>query len=744
MGFLNHISIKGKLLLINSIVLVAMLIMSATAIIKTLSVSSEYKEFVTAAKAENSCDALTSGALQCIASARNLYIDPKDETSRANLQKSIDALSKTLDETKKINPKGYDVVSKSVGDFMAEAQLLYSKSGTASLALDDLKHSTTLWRGLKENLTKVKKDADNSQVDKKGSIDSDLQSMPTILSVIAIITLLIIFALMYMIQDSILSPLHSLKMAVSGLLSGNADAGQKIKVVSEDEVGEIAKQFNSYLSKIAEDLEQDAKAINQLNEVANLAATGIFAIRMSESGASPQVKQAINSVNAMLNSIEDATSKLTKGMIEFASANYQYKLETTGYAGSIGSMAAGLTGLGNSNSELFAMITISGEQLEAHAQDLTRESEELSSAANEQAANLEETAAALEEMTSNIHSTTDKAAAMAKSASEAKEATLTGAKMADVTAKAMVEIAEATKSINEAVAIIENIAFQTNILSLNAAVEAATAGEAGKGFAVVAQEVRNLANRSAEAAKQIKALTETAKTKSEDGLKISDSMNVGFKTIAEKIDQTARMVEEVANASKEQMQGISQINDAVTQLDQVTQQNAAAANGVSHMSQIVLDLATSLLDAAGKTKFDASKRNMVCNIDMIFDTTKLKLDHIKFKETNFSKVKMSSSSFAVTDHHSCALGKWLDTHKATLQNSSAWHKMEVAHAHVHTKVKEFCDRGVGTNPNSANLSTLAKDIENDTLSVFECLDEFKTSLCANSNNEHTNQGMISL
>jgi methyl-accepting chemotaxis protein len=529
--------------------------------------------------------------------------------------------------------------------------------------------------------------------------------------------------------------LANAKCGFKNLIAGG-NSSTKLEVKSKDEISEIAKLFNEYISKVNLDTQMDEKAIARLNEIALLASTGIFSIRISEKGASNGVRQAVETVNHMLDSIENATSKLTQGLIEFASANYQYKLDTSGYAGSIGSLCAGLVALGQSSSELFAMITMSGELLASQAGEMTREAEQLSSAANEQAASLEQTAAALEEMTGNIQTNSDKAVSMAKSAEEAKRATNNGAKMADETATAMVAIAEATKSINEAVMIIENIAFQTNILSPNAAVEAATAGEAGKGFAVVAQEVRNLANRSADAAKQIKALTEQAKIKSEDGLRISEDMNNGFKLIAEKIDQTAILVADVATSSREQMLGITQINDAVTQLDQVTQQNAAAAGGVSHMSQTVLELANSLLNAANKTRYDSTKRKMVCNIDMIFDTTKLKLDHVKFKESNYAKLKSGSSNLAISDHTSCDLGRWLEEHKSELISSGAWSKMQIVHEHVHSKVRDFCQRGAELNPNANTLNAIAKEIEDDTLSVFDCLDMFKIDMCEKIGSSH--------
>jgi methyl-accepting chemotaxis protein len=150
---------------------------------------------------------------------------------------------------------------------------------------------------------------------------------------------------------------------------------------------------------------------------------------------------------------------------------------------------------------------------------------------NESAAALEETAAALEQITSNIASNTTNIVKMASLASSVTTSSNEGQKLALQTTVAMDEINKEVNSINEAITIIDQIAFQTNILSLNAAVEAATAGEAGKGFAVVAQEVRNLATRSADAANEIKKLVSNATVKANNGKKIADSMISGYITL---------------------------------------------------------------------------------------------------------------------------------------------------------------------------------------------------------------------
>jgi methyl-accepting chemotaxis protein len=215
----------------------------------------------------------------------------------------------------------------------------------------------------------------------------------------------------------------------------------------------------------------------------------------------------------------------------------------------------------------------------------------------------------MEEMTSNVQQNAQKANDMASMAAQTDASAKEGAELAQRTAIAMTEIQTATNAINNAVAIIENIAFQTNILSLNAAVEAATAGDAGKGFAVVAQEVRNLANRSADAAKEIKTMAEQAATKSNEGMSIATELTRGFEVIAGKIEQTTMLVQDVSNASREQMQGIGQINTAVTQLDQMTQENAKIAAEADNIANATIDKASAMVA-------DASSKNFVGKHDI--------------------------------------------------------------------------------------------------------------------------------
>ncbi|PHR74468.1 MAG: hypothetical protein COA66_01385 [Arcobacter sp.] len=192
---------------------------------------------------------------------------------------------------------------------------------------------------------------------------------------------------------------------------------------------------------------------------------------------------------------------------------------------------------------------------------------------------------------------------MAEYSNELKESIDSGQKLASSTVDSMDEINSQTQAIADAITVIDQIAFQTNILSLNAAVEAATAGEAGKGFAVVAQEVRNLASRSAEAAKEIKDLVEAATVKTNLGKQSADKMIEGYNILNTNIKKTTETINDIALSSKEQQTGIEQINDAITRLDQGTQENAAVASETALIAESTSLMAKGIVDQANEADF---------------------------------------------------------------------------------------------------------------------------------------------
>ncbi len=214
-----------------------------------------------------------------------------------------------------------------------------------------------------------------------------------------------------------------------------------------------------------------------------------------------------------------------------------------------------------------AISTASGE-ISTGNQDLSRRTEE-------QAASLEETASSMEQITSNVNQTADNARSANQEAGKARKVAQEGGEAVTQVISAMEAINQSSAKINEIIGVVDEIAFQTNLLALNAAVEAARAGEQGRGFAVVAAEVRNLAKRSADAAKEIKILIRESVGKSQDGTRVAAHAGETIQEVVSNVQRVTSLVGEIAGATQEQSTGLNEINKAVVQMDEVTQQNAA-------------------------------------------------------------------------------------------------------------------------------------------------------------------------
>ena len=239
-------------------------------------------------------------------------------------------------------------------------------------------------------------------------------------------------------------------------------------------------------------------------------------------------------------------------------------------------------------------VAAAAEVVAVGAQELTDASEQLSASAQEQASSLEETAASMEEMTSTVKQSADNAMQADKLASESSEAANEGVVMASSIKRSMDLIDASSKKIADIIGVIDEIAFQTNLLALNAAVEAARAGEHGRGFAVVASEVRNLAQRSATAAKEIKGLIEDSLDKVGDGTHLVSISGAKLEIISTKVKRVADLVAEISAASQEQASGIDQVNRAITQMDSGPQSNAAQVEELSSPSQSLASQAANL------------------------------------------------------------------------------------------------------------------------------------------------------
>ena len=370
-------------------------------------------------------------------------------------------------------------------------------------------------------------------------------------------------------------------------------------------VDALFKQWNEEIRMIDKRNKDDMKVLGEIVLTADKVEKGIYKSRITASSENPIIHTLKNTLNKMLSSIDDATTRILRVVNSYTNDDFtDYIKVVDNYKDCMKLLMESINLLGKELGNSARNNYYNGETLEKSSSTMSNSMNNLATKANEQAASLEQTAAALEEITSITRNNTQNATKMGELGQIVKKSVQTGEELASKTALSMDEINEKVKAINSAITVIDQIAFQTNILSLNAAVEAATAGEAGKGFAVVAQEVRNLANRSAEAAKEIKNLVEEATIKANDGKLISSDMIDGYKELNKNISETINIIEDVSGASKEQMLGIEQINQAVNMLDRVTQENAFESNQIKEISQSVSKLAYDLLTDAKSKKFN--------------------------------------------------------------------------------------------------------------------------------------------
>jgi len=229
---------------------------------------------------------------------------------------------------------------------------------------------------------------------------------------------------------------------------------------------------------------------------------------------------------------------------------------------------------------------------------------DLSRRTEEQAAGLEETASAMEQITANVHQTAENAHSANQESTKTRQVAEEGGAAVNQVIAAMAAINESSTKINEIIGVVDEIAFQTNLLALNAAVEAARAGEQGRGFAVVAGEVRNLAKRSADAAKEIKGLIRESVAKSQDGNRIAAHAGATIREVVLHVQRVTALVGEIAGATQEQSTGLGEVNKAVVQMDEVTQQNAALVEEAAAAAESLDAQAHSLTEIVARFKTD--------------------------------------------------------------------------------------------------------------------------------------------
>ncbi len=441
-------------------------------------------------------------------------------------------------------------------------------------------------------------------------VKSKIKALEKLLIIIGVIFIIVIAFFSIITVKSIVKNIETFKDGLFNFfkyLSREVNSVIPLEVDSKDEIGQMAEVINKQIKLIEKEMEEDRDLINNSINILKSYEEGDFTPKINQKSSNPSLNELTSIMNNMSIHLERNIDDILKVMSDYSNSNYKTKVSIDNKKAHLEKLARGVNSLGDSISELLKKSLEIGLTLGDSSNTLISNVHTLNNSSTSAAASLEETAAALEEITSTIISNAQNIVEMNNFATNLTDSAKQGQAQASNTAKAMEEITTQVTMINEAITIIDQIAFQTNILSLNAAVEAATAGEAGKGFAVVAQEVRNLASRSAEAAKEIKSLVENATTKTNEGKGISTNMIEGYNLLLVNIENATKKINDISISSKEQEVGIKQINDAINQLDQQTQQNASIASKTNTIAIETDSLAKEIINDAQNKEFEGKE-----------------------------------------------------------------------------------------------------------------------------------------
>ncbi|NTB87576.1 methyl-accepting chemotaxis protein [Agrobacterium tumefaciens] len=372
---------------------------------------------------------------------------------------------------------------------------------------------------------------------------------------------LIAVAMGLVLSKAIATPIVAMTSAMDKLANGNTEINVPA-IGRKDEIGAMANAVEVFRANAVANvrLEQEAVANRSLSEDEGLRKANADRVRADE--------------------MAQATAGLGEGLKHLASGDLTFQLAEP-FATEFETLRADFNAAVGQLAETLRAVADATSGIDTGSREVSASADDLSKRTEQQAASLEETAAALDQITVNVANSSKRADEARKIAVLANESAAQSGKVVASAVDAMQKIEQSSNEVSNIIGVIDEIAFQTNLLALNAGVEAARAGDAGKGFAVVAQEVRELAQRSAKAAKEIKDLIRNSSIEVQNGVKLVSDTGEALKTIEGYIVTVNQHMDSIATSAREQSVGLAEVNTAVNQMDQVTQQNAAMVEETS-------------------------------------------------------------------------------------------------------------------------------------------------------------------
>lgn len=403
-----------------------------------------------------------------------------------------------------------------------------------------------------------------------------------------VLAIFIAFYVSKVITTGILKVVNAADKLAAGNLNINIDIDTK------DEIGTLANAFTKMKDTIIE-------VIDEIKLLANNSIEGNLNFRGNTNKFSGDFQIIIDGINKTLDAVTEPIKESATVLAEMAKGNLEVAV-TGNYKGDHAVIKNSINNTIMAFNEVLSNINSAADQVATGSKQVSASSQLLSQGSTEQASSIEEITASIEEIASQTKLNAENANQANELASSAKEKAVEGNSQMAQMLKSMAEINDSSNNISKIIKVIDEIAFQTNILALNAAVEAARAGQHGKGFAVVAEEVRNLAARSADAAKETTSLIEDSIKKVDIGTKIANDTASALNEIVESIAKTSNLVHDITMASNQQASVITQLNQAITQVSQVIQTNSATAEESAAASEELSTQADLLKELVSKYK----------------------------------------------------------------------------------------------------------------------------------------------
>ena len=347
-------------------------------------------------------------------------------------------------------------------------------------------------------------------------------------------------------------------------------------------------------------------AVRESQEIIQAVLTGDSDRRIAMHGKTGNLLLLAQSINQLIDSVSSTVAETVRVVGLAVEGDLTSRMSVDDKSGDFRALGVSVNSMVQAMRDVVAGLTRTCRAVQSGAEEISRGNLDLSKRTEEQASSLAETTSSMEQMTSRVKNNAESAIQANRLAVAAREQAERGGSVVGSAVAAMSEISAASSRIAEIISVIDEIAFQTNLLALNAAVEAARAGEQGRGFAVVASEVRNLASRSAAAAKEIKALIQDSVGKVNEGTKLVDESGQVLGEIVTRVKKVTDVMAEIAASSREQASGIEQVNRAVSSMDAGTQQNAALVEQATAAARALAEQATSMMNQIDRYRLGRS------------------------------------------------------------------------------------------------------------------------------------------